>query len=41
MLDSELGRRKPEKRSHGKVVGTTVVDGKLNAKVFQRIEGMT
>ena len=37
-MDSELDRRKPTERSHGKVVGAAVVDRKLLCKVVQRIE---
>ena len=36
ILDSELIRRKPAKRSHGEVVGAAVVDSKLHCKVIQR-----
>ena len=35
MLDNEVARRKPVKRSHGEVVGAAVVDGKLLGKVVQ------
>ena len=41
ILDSELCRRKPTKRSHRKVVGTTIVDRKLLSEVLKRIEGVT
>lgn len=33
MLDRELNKRKPIKRSHGKVVGAAIVDNKLFGKV--------
>lgn len=39
-LDEEVGRRKPEKWPHGKVVGVTVMDGNLLFKVSQRKERM-
>ena len=39
-MDSELVGRKPVKRSHGQVVGTAIVDGKLLCEIVQRIEGM-
>ncbi|MCI5924193.1 MAG: hypothetical protein SOR38_10265, partial [Oscillospiraceae bacterium] len=41
ILDSELCWRKPTKRSHRKVVGTTIVDRKLLSEVLKRIEGVT
>ena len=34
-LDSELVGRKPVKRSHGQVVGTAIMDGKLLCKIVQ------
>ena len=34
-LDSELNGRKPVKRSHGQVVGTAIMDGKLLCKIVQ------
>ena len=34
-LDSELIGRKPVKRSHGQVVGTAIVDGKLICEIVQ------
>jgi len=40
-LDSELDRRKPTERSHGKVVRTAVVDRELLCKIVQRIEVVT
>ena len=39
-MDSELVGREPVKRSHGQVVGTAIVDGKLLCEIVQRIEGM-
>ena len=36
MLDGEVVRRKPAERSHRKVVGAAVVDGKHFSKVVQR-----
>lgn len=41
ILDSELDRRKPTERSHGKVVRTAVVDRELLCKIVQRIEVVT
>ena len=38
ILNSKLSRRKPGKRPHGRVVGTTVVKGKLLGEIFERIE---
>lgn len=40
ILDSELDRRKPKKRSHGQVVGAAIVEGKLLCKVEQRIKSV-
>ena len=40
ILDSELVRRKPVEGSHGKVIGTTIVDSKLVCEIIQRIESM-
>ena len=39
-MDSELVGRKPVERSHGQVVGTAIMDGKLLCEIVQRIEGV-
>ena len=40
MLDSELRRRKPVKRSHKKVVGAAVVDSDLLSEIVQGKESV-
>ena len=37
-LDKELGRRKPVERTHRKIVGAAIMNGKLFLKVSQREE---
>ena len=39
-MDNELGRRKPVKRPHRKVVGAAVVKSELFLKIKQRKEGV-
>ena len=41
ILDGELRGRKPGQWPHGKVIGTTVMDGKLLCKVVQGVKVMT
>ena len=38
ILDSELIRRKPAKRSHGEVVGTAIMDSELPGEVIQGVK---
>ena len=40
ILDSELVRRKPAKRSHGEVVGAAVVDSELLCEVIQGVKAV-
>ena len=40
ILDNELGRRKPVKRPHRKVVGAAIVKSELFLKIKQRKEGV-
>ena len=39
-MDSELKRRKPAKRPHGKVVRAAVMDSKLLGKVIERVKAV-
>ena len=40
ILDSELKRRKPTQRPHGKVVRAAVMDSKLLGKVIERVKAV-